>query len=71
MRQIAYPATRLPIVMNQLLDEQNQNLINALYGAFIAAKSNFLPAETVPKFNKEVAEFFFKKAKKEKESAKL
>jgi len=35
MRQLAYPATRMPIVMNQLIDEQNQNLINALYGAFI------------------------------------
>jgi len=30
-----------------------------------------LPPETVPKFNKEVAEFFFRKAKKEKDNAKL
>jgi len=37
MRQLAYPATRMPTVMNQLLDEQNQNLINALYGAFVLA----------------------------------
>ena len=33
MLQVEYPATRLPIVMNQLLNEGNQNLINALVGA--------------------------------------
>ena len=37
MRQIQYPATRMPLIMNQLLDETNQNLINALFGAFTMA----------------------------------
>lgn len=35
MRQVEYPATRMPTIMNQLIDEKNQNLINALYGAFL------------------------------------
>lgn len=66
MRQLAYPATRMPIIMNQLMDEDNQNLINALYGAFVSATQIYLPPETVPKFNKEVADFFLRKAKNEK-----
>jgi len=65
MRQVEYPATRMPSIMNQLMDEQNQNLINALFGAFVMAQSQYLPIETVPKFNKETATFFLKKAKKE------
>lgn len=55
----------MPNIMNQLMDEQNQNLINALFGAFVMAQSTYLPIETVPKFNKETAQFFLKKAKKE------
>ena len=38
------------MVMNQLLDEQNQNLINALFGACLEAQRIYLPPETVPKF---------------------
>ena len=30
MRLIEYPATKLPKIMNQLLDEKNQNLITAM-----------------------------------------
>jgi hypothetical protein len=71
MRQIQYPATRMPLIMNQLLDEQNQNLINALFGAFIMAQNTYLPPETVPKFNKETAQFFLKKAKKDHENSAL
>ena len=37
MRQVEYPANRMPAIMNQLMDEQNQNLINALFGAFTMA----------------------------------
>ena len=55
MRQIQYPATRMPLIMNQLLDETNQNLINALFGAFTMAQNTYLPPETVPRFNKETA----------------
>jgi hypothetical protein len=62
MRQIEYPATRLPLVLNQLMEEKNQNLINALYTALIIASNSFLPTESVAKFNKETAQFFFKKA---------
>ena len=65
MRQLAYPATRMPIVMNQLMEEKNQNLINALNSAFLLAQSTYLPPEAVPKFNKETAAFYFKKAAKE------
>jgi aminopeptidase N len=39
MRQIEYPATRLPNVANQMMDEQNQNLISAVNGALLAAQS--------------------------------
>lgn len=63
MRQIEYPATRLPVVMSQFMNEGNQNLINALVGACMVAQSSFLPAEAVPKFNKEATEFFISKAK--------
>ena len=71
MRQIEYPATRLPTIANQMIDEKNQNLINALYGALIAAQSTYLPAESVPKFNKETAQFFFKKTAKETQNDSL
>lgn len=71
MRQIQYPATRMPLIMNQLLDETNQNLINALFGAFQMAQNTYLPPETVPRFNKETAQFFLKKAKKDKETEEL
>lgn len=37
MRQIMYPATRLPLILNQMLDEKNQNLINAVYMALVSA----------------------------------
>lgn len=57
--------------MNQLMDEDNQNLINALYGAFVLATQIYLPPETVPKFNKETADFFLRKAKKDKGDEKL
>lgn len=71
MRQIQYPATRMPLIMNQLLDESNQNLINALFSAFIMAQNTYLPSETVPRFNKETAQFFLKKAKKDSENQEL
>ena len=37
----------MPLIMNQLLDESNQNLINALFGAFSMAQNTYLPPETV------------------------
>lgn len=71
MRQIEYPATRLPNVANQMMDEQNQNLISAVNVALLAAQSTYLPAESVPKFNKETASFFFKKTAKETQNESL
>ena len=71
MRQIEYPATRFPTVMNQLMEEKNQNLINALFGAFILAMNSYLPIETVPKFKKETAAFFLKKAKRDSDNLDL
>ena len=57
--------------MNQLMDEKNQNLINALFGAFSLAMNSYLPIETVPKFRKETADFFLKKAKKDSDNKDL
>lgn len=71
MRQIEFPATRLPAVLNQLMEEKNQNLINALFQALMMAQGSLLPPESVPKFNKETAQFFFKKAVHEAQNEKL
>ena len=71
MRQIEYPATRFPTVMYQLMEEKNQNLINALFGAFNLAMNSYLPIETVPKFKKETAAFFLKKAKRDSDNQDL
>ena len=65
MRQIEYPATKLTTIMNQLQDEKNQNLINALHAACAQAVALYLPTEAIPTFKKEVADFFLKKAKKD------
>ena len=46
-------------------------MINALFGAFILAMNSYLPIETVPKFKKETADFFLKKAKKESDNKDL
>jgi hypothetical protein len=47
MKQIMYPATRLPLVLDQMMDEPNQNLINAVYMALVSARSFYLPAENI------------------------
>ena len=54
-----------------MMDESNQNLINAVYMALVSAQTMYLPPENVQKFNKEVADFFIRKALKEKEDKKL
>ena len=46
-------------------------MINALFGAFSMAQQTYLPPETVPRFNKETAQFFLKKAKKDRENTEL
>lgn len=46
-------------------------MINALFGAFSMAQNTYLPPETVPRFNKETAQFFLKKAKKDKDNVEL
>ena len=53
------------------MDEKNQNLINALFGAFSLAMNSYLPIETVPKFKKETADFFLAKAKKDQDNQDL
>jgi hypothetical protein len=65
MRQILYPATRFPILLNQTSDLDNENLVRAMQGALLAAKGAFLPNEMVPGFCKDVCDFFLKKALKE------
>lgn len=66
-----YPATRLPLILNQMTDEPNQNLINAVYMSLVSAQTMYLPPENIQKFNKEVADFFLRKATREKEDQKL
>jgi len=33
MREIKYPATRFPKILNQMMDEKNQNLIDTVFDA--------------------------------------
>ena len=65
MRAIEYPATRLPKIMNALLDEKNHNVLEALFEALSLAVNSYLPTDKVSDFSKEAADFFLKKAKKE------
>lgn len=65
MREIEYPATRLPRILEQMHSEKNENLINTVFGATYVAKSAYLPAENVKPFNKSCADFFLKKANQE------
>lgn len=65
MREIMYPANRFPKILNQMINEGNQNLINMVALALQSARSTYLPTETVPEFNKDVAKFFFEKAAQE------
>lgn len=61
-----YPATRLPKLLNQMMDEKNQNLINTFYRALVEAQKLYLPIDNLQEWNKGVADFFLKKALKEK-----
>lgn len=65
MRELHYPATRFPKILNQMIGEKNQNLINTIFMAIAQAVSNFIPLDRVPSFCKDVSDFFFKKAKLE------
>jgi len=65
MRQILYPATRIPKILHQCIDLKNENLIRAMQGALVAAKSVFLPQELQSDFAKDVCSFFLTKTKKE------
>jgi ABC-type nitrate/sulfonate/bicarbonate transport system substrate-binding protein len=65
MRQIEYPANRLLLVLNQLKQEKNQNLINAVVAALKQAINTYLSSETVPSFSKACASFFITKATSE------
>ena len=49
----------------------NVNLINALFAAFLLAQQVYLPPETLPRFNKEVAQFFFRKTRQDKGDERL
>ena len=48
-----------------MMDEPNQNLINAVYMSLVSAQTMYLPPENIERFNKEVADFFLRKALKE------
>ncbi len=71
MRDIAYPATRMPKLLQQMLSEQNENLINMVFIAMFSAKSLFIPNELAADFMKETATAFLTKAAHEQENASL
>lgn len=71
MREIVYPATRFPKILDKMISEKNQNLINTVFVALIAARTTFLPTELEPEFSKNVARFFLKKASEEQENSGL
>ncbi len=43
MREILYPATRVPKILNQMIEEKNQNLINTAYIALALAVNSYIP----------------------------
>jgi len=45
MKQIEFPANRLPKILEQLMKEQNQNLINALVNTMLVAQMSYLPSD--------------------------
>lgn len=71
MREMEYPCTRMPRILNHMMDQSNQNLINAVFGAMVAVRTTYLPTENLPKFMQDVANFFLKKAAKEQENSSL
>lgn len=62
MREIMYPATRFPKILNQMIDEKNQNLINTAYIALALAVNSYIPISKTDSFCKDVADFSLKKA---------
>jgi len=47
MKQIEFPANRLPKILQQLMKEQNQNLINAVVQSMLVAQNSYLPDDEV------------------------
>jgi hypothetical protein len=43
MREILYPATRFPKILDQMIEEKNQNLINTAYAAIANAVNSYIP----------------------------
>jgi len=70
IKQVEFPATRLPQVLTNLMEEQNQNLINALVGSLLQCQLGYIEPSAVEKFNHETFEFFSKKAQKSEGSLK-
>lgn len=71
MRELLYPATRFPKILNQMIDEKNQNLINTAYTALALAVNSYIPIDTTNSFCKSIADFSLKKALKEQENQSL
>ena len=71
MRMGEYAATRLHKIRAQFVDEKNQNILTALHQACSLAAKSYLPADEVQTFEKETAEFFLKKAKKDSDNKDL
>ena len=64
---VLYPVTRLPIILNQLLNEENMDIINCtIYDFLFEVSRMYLPLTSVDHFNNGIANFFFRKAAKEK-----
>jgi hypothetical protein len=64
IKQIEFPATRLPQVLTNLMEEKNQNLINALVGSMLQSQLGYIEPTHVEKFNSDTFEFFSNKAQK-------
>jgi len=53
------------------MEEQNQNLINAVVGAMLIAQASYIAPDAVESFNDDTCEFFIKKAGKSEEKLKI
>lgn len=65
MKQVVYPATRIPLILKQCLSLNNENLVRTIESALLQAKSIFLPQEMQADFAKDVCSFFLAKTKKD------
>ena len=67
-----YPATRLPAIRDQFMDEKSQTTLDTFYACLHKISSEaYLPEEDIPQYRTDTAEFFLKKAAKHKDDEEL